>query len=330
MIIDRCVLAPRLIRILPEVVINGPGVINDTACTAVVGERKFQADTFAALEQQLADVLYAVFHAGQKAGPEKNYPKRDHRLENAFACVVPHSTTHVTAVFRGLREEAQQLLVELEGVLVWLPRSTTQDVALPAIGGPIRLQLPPVRPVLSPGFQFVTGSRPVDVAGPLLRVYVHVTDAYHAIGIWQAVLECLEGACVAYQAKVLSRTQEYPRRDALVVYLPLACAHADQLIVDAVMGMPGIAEDTSVFAERLAPGVAKAWEPTDTRPGMSGLSFGQHRAKVLASALLDSVTTGEPRELAVTKSFVMANIDPGNPALNILRHDLAFTSGGDG
>lgn len=324
MIVDECALAPRLLRILPEV------VIDRATRTAVVGERKFQDDTFAALEQQLTDGLYAVFHAGQKTGLEKKYLKRDRRLENAFACVVPHSTTHVTAAFRGLRTQAQQLLVELEGVLVWLPRSTTQDAPLPAIGSPIRLQLPPVRPVLSPGFQVVKGSRPADVTDTLLRVYVHVTDADHAIVIWQAVLECLEEAGVAYQAKILSRAPEYPRRDALVVYLPLACAHADQLIVDAVMGMPGIAEDTSVFAERLAPGVAKAWEPTDTRHGMSGLSFGQHRSKVLASALLGSVTTGEPRELAVTKSFMMANIDPGNPALNILRHDLAFTSGGDG
>src|SRR4051812_43082698 len=45
---------------------------------------------------------------------------------------------------------------------------------------------------------------------------------------------------------------------------------------------------------------AIAWEPADTRPGMSGLSFGQHRAIAMAIGL-----SGE------------ANIDPAAPARNL-------------
>ncbi|MEV6861386.1 T3SS effector HopA1 family protein [Streptosporangium subroseum] len=46
-------------------------------------------------------------------------------------------------------------------------------------------------------------------------------------------------------------------------------------------------EEVSVFCRRIGPGVAIAWEPDDARPAMRGLSFGQHRAGVLAQALLD-------------------------------------------
>jgi hypothetical protein len=130
-------------------------------------------------------------------------------------------------------------------------------------GDVARLRVPAVRPALSPGFLVVEGSHPAEHTGSLLRVYVHVTDAGHAPGVWRAVLTRLEDEGVAYQAKILSRTQEYSRRDAVVVYLPHTSAKADSLIADAVAGLPGIDEDTSVFAELLALGVAKAWEPLD-------------------------------------------------------------------
>ena len=64
------------------------------------------------------------------------------------------------------------------------------------------------------------------------------------------------------------------------------------------------------FVRRLAPGVGTAWEPSDTHPGRQGLSFGQHRATVLAAALVDAAGD-DPVDHIVT-AFRDAGIDPGD------------------
>ncbi|WP_143250022.1 T3SS effector HopA1 family protein [Amycolatopsis sacchari] len=289
--------------------------VDPAACRAVVADEEVEAPRRGELEPRLAERIYAVFHAGLSTDPaDKAQLKRDRPLEQVLAGVVPHARTPVTGVLR--RDDRDRLLVELSGVLVWLPREALDGDPVPA-DEPVRLLLPPVRPCLSPGFQFVTGSRAPDFTGPPLRVYVHVADPGSAPGVWRAVLTALEAADVAYQAKVLARSGQYPRRDALVVYLPADHTGAARLVAAAVRELPGIGPETSVFAERIAPGVATAWEPVDTRFGLSGLSFGQHRSRVLAKALLDAAETGQPPEEAIVPAFRAARIDPANPARNL-------------
>jgi hypothetical protein len=303
-------LAPRLVAALPQVLINA----EQNACT--IGDREISAARRGELEPQLAEQLYAVFHTGMPdPGLSKVHLKPTRWLELAMAEVVPHTSTPVAAVFR--EDGGQRLLVEWDGVLVWLPRYAAGNGRLPPVGDPIPLLVPPARPGLSPGFLLATGSVAPDFTGPPLRVYVHLTDADDAIAAWQSTLIRLEQEQVGYQAKVLVRAGQYPRRDAMVVYLPPDSADAARLVTDAVRDASGLGHTTSLFAERLAPGVAKGWEPTDRRFGWSGLSFGLHRCKVLARALLDSAATGEPRESTITTAFLAAGIDPENPALNI-------------
>ncbi|RSM63054.1 hypothetical protein DMH03_13530 [Amycolatopsis sp. WAC 01376] len=295
-------LAPRLRTLLSRTRI--------TADQVTICGRKIKAGSRGELEQKLAAHLYATFHAGlPNTASGKARLKKSHWLEQELAEAIPHTTTPVTAIAR--EDNGEQVLVEWDGVLVRVPRELAADTPDP--GMPVRLLVPPARPGLSPGFQFVTGSRPPVFAGPLLRVYVHLTDPAKAAFLWQAVLGSLELAGVAYQAKVLIRADEYPRRDAMVVYLPAEEADVARLIADTVRGQPGTGEITSLFAEQLAPGVARAWEPIDTRFGMAGLSFGLHRCRVLAKALLDD---SEQPEKAVLQAFLAAGIDPENPALN--------------
>ncbi|MDX8049930.1 T3SS effector HopA1 family protein [Lentzea sp. BCCO 10_0798] len=248
----------------------------------------------------LADGLYAQLHTGHTR--DRFSPKRDRQLEALLAAAVPHETTTVTGVLKGRSEG--RVLVELDDVLVWFPEDAVEGE---------HVRVPAVRPALSPGFLYVTSSRPAEFTDALQRVYVHVTNADDAPDVWHAVLTALERAKVTYHAKILSRREEYPRRDALVVYLPGLGA---DLVASAVLGLPGIGVETSVFADELAPGVAVAEEPDDTRLGMSGLSFGQHRSRVLAQALLRA--GGEPRELVVAREFELAGIDPANPARNLV------------
>lgn len=247
----------------------------------------------------LAEGLYSRLHSGRRA--DRTYPKRDRAVEAALTAAVPHSCSPVSGVLKGLSDD--RVRVEVDGVLVWFPRSAAE-----ISGDEVVVRISPVRPALSPGFLYVLSSRPA-VFDTVHRVYVHVTDASFAPAIWGAVLTSLERNGIAYHAKILSRAADYPRRDALVVYLPGAGAG---VVAEAVDGLPGIGAETSVFAEELAPGVAVADEPRDDRLGMSGLSFGQHRSRVLAQALLKG--GGEP---VITREFELAGIDPANPARNL-------------
>ncbi|MFE0019874.1 T3SS effector HopA1 family protein [Amycolatopsis sp. NPDC059021] len=295
-------LAPRLLVLLAQTRIT-PGRIT-------LRGRELTADSRGELEQALATHLYTTFHTGLQATMAgKAHFKQSRWLEQELTAVIPHTTTPVTAFARENRGE--HIFVEWDGVLVRAPRDLAVDTPDP--GMPVRLLVPPARPGLSPGFLFVTGSRVPVFTGAPLRVYVHLTDPAKAAAPWQAVLGSLERAGIGYQAKVLTRAAEYPRRDAMVVYLPAEEADAARLVADAVRGLPGIGEATSLFAEEIAPGVAQAWEPIDTRFGLSGLSFGLHRSRVLAKALLDG---GEHPEAAVYQAFVAAGINPRNPALN--------------
>jgi hypothetical protein len=282
---------------------------------AVIGDRNADAKSRGELEPLLAQHLYAELHAGLgNVGSSNATLRRDRGLERALDAAIPHTGTPSTAVL--VRVAGDQVLVEWDGVLVWVPAAMAESPDLPSPGEGIRLWGPPARPGLSPGFLLVSGSRAVEFTRPPLRVYVHLTDPSAAVDSWRAVLERLEGADVAYQAKILVRPGQYPRRDALVVYLPAESAAAGEVVASAVANISGIGAATSAFAERLAPGVARAWEPIDERFGFSGLSFGQHRSKVLAKALLDSAAASTPPEAHITTEFLAAGIDPANPALN--------------
>ncbi|MFW6723037.1 T3SS effector HopA1 family protein [Streptomyces sp. MAR4 CNY-716] len=70
---------------------------------------------------------------------------------------------------------------------------------------------------------------------------------------------------------------------------------------------------TSAFARAVAPGVALAWEPEDDRPGYRGMSFGQHRAAVVAGAVLAHARERNPERTVhehVTEQVRAAGIDP--------------------
>jgi hypothetical protein len=115
-----------------------------------------------------------------------------------------------------------------------------------------------------------------------------------------------------------------PRRDGFVLYLPARAVGISRQIAAVAGRVPGVGSQVSAFAEPVGPGVAIAWEPADGRPGMSGLSFGEHRATALADGLVRHaalLADGErsPATASVRRAFVEAGIDPGRPARNLHR-----------
>lgn len=315
--------------------------------TVLVGERPVTGGTPRELRAALGAVLYDEWHAGLTlharearggrngaAGPAS---RRDRAFEGRLIAATPHTLTPVDAVVRsGPEPRGDTLLAELGRVLVRVPAASARTEGPAAPGRSVRLDLPAVRPALSPGFLLLDGPHGGLSGGagrPVLRMYVHLTDPDAAPGVWRTLLAALAARSARYRAKVLSRPWSYPRRDALVVYLEEADAPLATHLADEVTGLPGVGTDTSVFAHEVAPGVALAWEPADGRPGRPAKSFGQHRAAAVAEGLLryahdpdstDGFLRPAAADLAgadavreVDSSLRAAAVDPAEPARNL-------------
>ncbi|MFF9351625.1 T3SS effector HopA1 family protein [Streptomyces sp. NPDC014734] len=176
------------------------------------------------------------------------------------------------------------------------------------------------RPALSPGFFLVDGSLPLTGRGAVLRVYLHVTSPDAAVDAWGRSLRCLEEAGVPYRAKAISSTDALPRRDGVVIYLEGSGHHVLPDLVGAV-GEAALGADCSPYTRSLAPGIAVAWEPDDSRPGMRNTSFGEHRSRALATGLIRYATEADlpdrTRSAVVRQALLDAGIDPSEPARNL-------------
>ncbi|ADI04158.1 hypothetical protein SBI_01037 [Streptomyces bingchenggensis BCW-1] len=293
-----------------------PGLRPDGVPDVWLEDRRVPGDTAREVRLALATALYERWHAGTAREPDApaRLPRRDHAFEARLIAATPHAHTPVEAVVHTAAPRGGGLLtVELGRVRVSLPPE--------AVRGPAGVALPAVRPALSPGFLLVDGvdGRPTDGADrELLRMYVHLRYPDAAPRVWGALLAELAARSVPYRAKVLSRPWAYPRRDAIVVYLDADLADVVFPLAAAVHRLPGIGADTSVFAQRLLPGVAIAWEPRDTRAGWGGQSFGQHRAAAVAEGVVRYAADRERTDLAreIAASLHSAAADPEEPARN--------------
>jgi hypothetical protein len=293
--------------------------IDPTALTATVGGRRIEAGSLAALRTELSRTLYDVLHAGRRP-PTGHGSTRDPALERQLAAATPHATTRAVARLVRAVGPGGRPIVELDGVRVRLPATASHPADRPVCGAFVAIETDCVRPRLSPGHFLVDGSQGNGLAaGPVLRVYLHLTGAAAAAPVWRRVRHRLEQLNAPYRAKIGSRPAMFPRRDAMVVYLGPSAWQATGLIVSEVAGLPGIGREVSPFARELAPGVAVAWEPADDRPSHQGSSFGQHRAGAIGAGLIDHVTGRTPgsRADAVAAALIDAGIDPTNPFRNL-------------
>ncbi|WP_079189213.1 T3SS effector HopA1 family protein [Streptomyces kebangsaanensis] len=298
----------------------GQVTVADDGTRARTAGREIEADSPREMRRLLAEALYDVLHAGQFVEKSRlSFRLRDEAFERVLGAAVPHERSvararlHVPPHDDGPDGRA---LVERDGVRVWVPAHVIRQGGELTAGQVVTLDVPARRPALSPGFFVVDGSLPRSPHREVLRVYVHITRWQDAAAVWARTLGHLEEHGVAYRSKVLSAKALYPRWDALVVYLGQESWPEVSGLTMALRGTPGIGSETSVFAEPVAPGIAVAREPEDDRPGMSGLSFGQHRATVLAHALLDSAADATALERNVVARFTEAGIDPRRPARN--------------
>ncbi len=125
-----------------------------------------------------------------------------------------------------------------------------------------------------------------------LRLYwnVNPSGAIALVGIATGILNHLR---VPFRLKVLLNTS-IARRDAAVLYVPLAYWPAARDIIGPVCGQldesRNLEAATPLFTKTLRPGVALAEDP------QTGLSFGMHRSALVARSLAGSYLAGHAEE----------------------------------
>jgi HopA1 effector protein family len=290
----------------------------DPSCrTATVGTDEVTADSARDLVRSLGQRLYRNLHTGATTTPARD-TNRDFALERRLAEALPKLTTTISAPVLEVRDDGT-VVVERDGLRVAAAPGSVLGTVPPRPGGTVELEVSTARPALSPGFFLTTqrhGSRP---SGRVLRVYLHLLDVDAVTRVWRTVLRALHEAGASHVAKVLSAPERLPRRDAMVVYLDAESAGFAARLPELLDGCRGLGEQTSTFAHRVLPGAAIAWEPADPRPGMTGLSFGQHRAIATATGLVRHAAgaSGRTRAEHVVGALREANIDPSAPARNL-------------
>jgi HopA1 effector protein family len=308
-------LAPRLLAALECI-----KVANDCR-SGVVADRQIEAKSTAEFTHRLSHCIYEVLHVGWPAPPADNVRTgNDEDFEARLLAATPHASVLRTA--NVLAADAGQIFVEMDGVSVAVPR-TEAGQAPP--GRRIAVRLPACRPALSPGYWVADGTRALATGDRIVRLYVHLPGPAAAVAAWAAVLPMLEERAVAFRAKVTSIPALLPRRDALVVYVGDRDLAAVTALGREIGRVAQVGPEVSVFAERIAPGVAIAWEPTDRRPGMRGLSFGEHRARAIAEGLVrhaGSRNSGTAAD-AVRQALMTAGIEPARPAWNHRHAEVA-------
>jgi hypothetical protein len=303
------VLAEPLAECLDDIVIELP------RHRARVLGRTITAESTRQLRQRIAGELYRRLHIGHSAADDSGVlARRDPTVERELAAALPRRTHEIDSSVLAIDPERDTVLVDRDGIAVWAPRATVSCGSDVRPGDTVRVTVGTARPALSPGFFLVGAPLP---AGPVLRVYVHLSARHALVPAWTDVLRVIDGTGLPYQAKVCSAPSQLPRQDGLVVY---ADARGTAMVTDlarAVADVDGLGETTSVFASAVGRGVSVAWEPEDARPGMPGLSFGHHRAVAVATGLVaHAADPDRDRLTVVADALVEANIDPAQPARN--------------
>lgn len=267
------------------------------------------------LAAALALAIYGHAHAGL-IHERTTRPSlwRDPELEQRAAKSMPVGRLRARGDLIQDRDGA--LTVDVGGVRVSVPSDSPTLES--RNGAEVILSLPTHWTRRSPGF-FSAGSpsRAYKAIGPILRVYVRCESAERALGTWRALGQLLPELEIPWWAKVLSSSHSYPRSDAIVVYLNrLGWAEAGRIV--RFIEERNLADSGgSMLARRWSDGIGLAFEPIDVRPTYTGLSFGQHRSRVIAEGVVRAARDGVDVETAVDESLRNALVDPSAPWRNI-------------
>jgi hypothetical protein len=121
-----------------------------------------------------------------------------------------------------------------------------------------------------------------------LRVYWNI-NLSGAVVLMEVTTRLLNRLQVPFRLKILLDTS-IARRDAAVLYVPLACWSAARNVIGRLDKSRDIEAATPLFTKPLRPGIALAEDR------QTGLSFGMHRSGIVARSLARSYVAGHTEE----------------------------------
>jgi hypothetical protein len=154
-----------------------------------------------------------------------------------------------------------------------------------------------------------------DDKSSLVRLYWNLTREGSVLFI-AAVTEIMNSARIPFRAKVLSEPWSYVRADAGVLYVARDLYPQVESLVPQILERvrSGLRLLTPMFTKQLAPGLGLAEDPG------GGFSFGQHRCRLTAVALLRSYVERDQehmsREETLLSVFRSSGLDPDLPYLD--------------
>jgi hypothetical protein len=271
----------------------------------------------AALEGELYARFYTRPTAGNGPAPSDFLAQRDH-LSALSAANTGRGTWEPGWTIDHLDEDGR-VAVAKDGLTFWVePSGLRGHSAPPRPGDFCRVLVAKELRSLMPGFYVAIGDGDPDdpraAPEPLVRTYWHLRPAAAAPYI-AAVTAALNARGVPFRTKVLNDPGAYLRADAGVLYL----GRRDfRRIGDAIAQIhraiaPGLRPEVPRFTKRLAPGLGLAEDPSN------GLSFGQHRCRLVARAAWRSFAGGDAGRDArcetLAAEFRAAGLDPARPYL---------------
>lgn len=178
------------------------------------------------------------------------------------------------------RAGAEHAIVERYGVRFF----AGPDDVLPADAAPgaqVHVRVPKEYRELIPGFYMAVGNALDDMDwGSAVRLYWHVTFA-GAVPLTECLTRTFNEGGVPFRFKLLSDPRSYVRVDSAVLYLTgESYVHGRPLVERIHRAIrSSLAPALSPFVKPLAEGLGVAEDPG------SEMSYGQHRCRLLASAL---------------------------------------------
>jgi hypothetical protein len=223
-----------------------------------------------------------------------------------------------------IRQAARDGQFEMQGhdLILWAAAANVRpESGRFAAGETCRVRLPKEFRYLMKGYYFALGDAPDDdneprdpaILDPQRRYYWHLTSQA-AAPLLAAATSMLNAASVPFRLKVLSDPDAYTRADAGVLYLrrrhALVVGDAIARIHEAVAA--GLRQEIPLLTFRLADGLAVAESPPTG-------SYGQHRCRLIASALWRSHACGDDsrqgRLAAMAAAWRAQGLDAAHPYL---------------
>jgi HopA1 effector protein family len=239
----------------------------------------------------MTDILYSVLHCREPSEPSLLAGFSDWVGARDFALSLSEANQGQGSwesgwLIRGA--ENGSVIAERNGLRFWV---RPEDVRAP---GPLTdgvsasVKLPKEFRHMLPGFYFAVGDAEHDGNLPdAVRVYWHLRPV-GAAPLVALITGRLNVAGIPFRLKLVSDPLGYRRSDPAVLYLPRSSyGKAAPLLAQLYAEVRQfLRSPVSAYVKRMAYGVGLAEDPND------GSSFGQHRSRLLATALASPASAG--------------------------------------